>query len=472
VLRRRTVRAQLVATLKAAQVSGAAGLADAAIGEPGGPATDVAAAPFLADEVPWPARVVGDGLLDTLVATVRRYVVLPTVHAARAIALWVVLTYCEDAVNVLPLLLVTSPTKRCGKTRLVELVGALACRALPVSNITAAALYRAIDRFHPTLLLDEGDTFINDNPELRGVINAGHTRRTACVIRCVGDDSEPAIFSTWCPKLLAMIGTPADTLMDRSLVITLERKTPGEPVDRLRADAAPLAFVDVRRRLRRWADDHLPDLRTLDPAIPSALHDRAADNWRPLLAIAHLAGGAWPTLAAQAAVALSGHDADEAPLAEQVLADLHAIFHDPATPFEDPERDRLSTARVVEWLVALDARPWATYNTKTGKPVTQYQVARLLKRFGVRPVKARIDATPTNCYHRSDLEPAWNRYSLPVQVGTPEQTNDSGPESLIAGRNGSPTGSDLKYAISSINTGLVPAFRPEAPSGERERGEL
>jgi len=69
-LRRRTVRALLVATLKAAKVSGAAGLADATIGEPGEPPTDVAATPFLADEVPWPSRVVGAGLLDTLVATV------------------------------------------------------------------------------------------------------------------------------------------------------------------------------------------------------------------------------------------------------------------------------------------------------------------------------------------------------------------------------------------------------------------
>ena len=470
-LRRRTVRALLVATLKAAKVSGAAALADAAIGEPDEP-RDVTATPFLADEVPWPSRVVGAGLLDTLVATVRRYVVLPTVHDARAIALWVVLTYCETAVNILPLLLVTSPTKRCGKTRLVELVGALACRALPTSNITAAALYRAIDTFHPTLLLDEGDTFLNDDPELRGVINAGHTRHTARVIRCVGEDSEPAIFSTWCPKLLAMIGTPADTLIDRSVVITLERKTAGEPVDHLRAETAPLAFADVRRRLRRWADDHLTDLRTADPAIPSSLHDRAADNWRPLLAIAQLAGGAWPTLAAQAAVALSGHDGDEDPLAEQVLADLHAIFHDPATAFEDPERERLSTARVVELLVALDARPWATYNTKTGKPVTQYQVARLLRRFGVRPVKAKIDAKATNCYHRSDLEPAWKRYSPAVQVGTSEPTNETGPESMISGRNGSPTGSDLKTAVSSMNPGTVPRFRPENPSGERERGEL
>ena len=47
-LRRRTVRAQLVETLRAAKVSGAAALADAAIGEPGGPATDVAATTFLA----------------------------------------------------------------------------------------------------------------------------------------------------------------------------------------------------------------------------------------------------------------------------------------------------------------------------------------------------------------------------------------------------------------------------------------
>jgi hypothetical protein len=195
VLRRGTVRELLVAKLRAATVSGAAALADAAIGSPPDEA-DPGAPAFLADEAAWPDRVVGVALLDALVATVRRYVVLPHVHAARAIALWIVLTYFDAAVNVLPLLLITSPTKRCGKTRMVEIAGGLACRALPISNITAAALYRAIDKFHPTLLLDEGDTFIHDDPELRGVINAGHTRHTARVIRCVGDDSEPTIFST------------------------------------------------------------------------------------------------------------------------------------------------------------------------------------------------------------------------------------------------------------------------------------
>ena len=99
----------------------------------------------------------------------------------------------------------------------------------------------------------------------------------------------------------------------------------------------------------------------------------------------------------RAAVALSGCDSGDNSLAEQLLADLHTIFHDQATVSETGPRSLLSTARVTELLVALDSRPWATYNTKTGKPVSQYQVARLLKRFGVRSVKAKIEAKPTNC---------------------------------------------------------------------------
>jgi putative DNA primase/helicase len=240
----------------------------------------------------------------------------------------------------------------------------------------------------------------------------------------------------------------------------------------LRAAHAHLAFADLRRQIRRWADDHLEELRTVDPVMPSFLHDRAADNWRPLLAIAQLAGGSWPGLAAEAAVSLTRHDGDGDSVAEQLLADLYAIFHDPATPFDRSQRDRLSTAQVTESLAGLDARLWATYNTKIGKPVTQYQVARLLKRFGVRPVKAKIDTKATNCYQRTDLEPAWMRYSLPVQVGIPEPANDSGPELPIAGRNPGDCGSNPDAAISSMNTGLTPRFRPERPCADRERVEL
>lgn len=170
--------------------------------------------------------------------------------------------------------------------------------------------------------------------------------------------------------------------------------------------------------------------------------------------------------------ALAGYADDDEPIAEELLADLRTIFQDEATMFDSKERDRLSTARVTELLMTLDSKPWATYNTKTGKPITQHQVARLLKRFDVRPDKARIADKSVNCYLRKDLQQAWNRYSLSLQLGTAKPTNDSGPESTISGRNPHGNGSDLKTAVSSMNTGTVPRFQLENPSVERERVEL
>jgi len=35
----------------------------------------------------------------------------------------------------------------------------------------------------PTVLVDEGDSFMDGKEELRGIINAGHTRDTATVVR-------------------------------------------------------------------------------------------------------------------------------------------------------------------------------------------------------------------------------------------------------------------------------------------------
>ena len=53
------------------------------------------------------------------------------------------------------------------------------------------------------------------------------------------------------------------------------------------------------------------------------LHDRAADNWRPLFAIADLAGGNWPTLARQVAVRLSEGGAEQdASVRVQLLMDI------------------------------------------------------------------------------------------------------------------------------------------------------
>ncbi|MDZ4344010.1 MAG: toprim domain-containing protein, partial [Candidatus Binatia bacterium] len=189
---------------------------------------------FLADPEPWENPVDGGELLDDINGLIHRFVVLSP-ESARAVALWIVHCWALDACDISALLGVISPTKRCGKTTLLEIVGMIAPRAVSASNITAAALFRIVEKFSPTLLVDEADTFLADNDELRGVINSGHRRSSAFVVRTVGDDHEPRLFKTWAPKAVALIGKLSATLEDRAIVIAMRRRAPGEIVARLRS---------------------------------------------------------------------------------------------------------------------------------------------------------------------------------------------------------------------------------------------
>jgi putative DNA primase/helicase len=180
----------------------------------------------LNDPTPWPDPVDGPALLNDLVAAFERYLALGP-YASHALALWVLHAFALSVATSNPRLAITSPQKRCGKTTLVSVLSKLVPRPLPAANITPAAVYRAIEACTPTLLLDEADTFLADNHELRGVLNSGHTRATAFVIRSVGDDHEPRRFATWCPMATAAIGRLPATLMDRSIIIEMRRRRPG-----------------------------------------------------------------------------------------------------------------------------------------------------------------------------------------------------------------------------------------------------
>lgn len=353
----------------------------------------------LDDPEPSDDPVDGVELLDDLEQLVRRYVVLP-LAAARAVALWIVHTYLIEAADITPRLVVTSPQRRCGKSTLLDLLGAVVRRGLAASNITSAAMFRVIEACAPTLLVDEADTFLAASDELRGIINAGHARGGG-VIRTVGDNHEPRRFGVFGPLALAAIGRVPPTIADRAIEIRLSRKTRGECVERLCRTTIGAELEPLRRKLARWADDHRDILRAADPHVPSALHDRQADGWRPLLAIADAAGGTWPTRARDAArdLALAGDD-DADDVGTLLLADLRAIFGG---------EDRMPSESIVTRLAAMVERPWAEWG-KSQRPITQRGLARLLRSFGVKPDVIRVgDSTPRG-YKREDLEPIWERY--------------------------------------------------------------
>jgi putative DNA primase/helicase len=84
-------------------------------------------------------------------------------------------------------------------------------------------LFRAVEKFKPVMLIGEADTFMTEKEELRGVINSGHRRSSAFVIRTVpvGDEHEPKVFSTWGAKAIPSIGKLAGTIEDRSIIIPM-----------------------------------------------------------------------------------------------------------------------------------------------------------------------------------------------------------------------------------------------------------
>jgi len=345
---------------------------------------------------PWPDEVNGCDLLDELSTTIRTYIVMPK-HAPETVALWVLNTYVHDASYFSPILLISSPEKRSGKSTLLSLLAALCTRTLLAANISPAAVYRAIEQWQPTLLIDEADTFLKQNDDMAGVINSGHTKTTAFVIRCDGDANEPKRFSTWCAKVIAGIGSQRDTLEDRSIPVALRRKLPDEQVSRLRLDRN--GFEDIQRKCMRWGDDNFQAVHESDPATPSGLHDRAADNWSPLLAIADLCG--WREKAELSALALSGDEEGDS-INTTLLADIRDIFKEQST-------DRLSSQRLCDLLAGIDDRPWGEWSH--GKPITTNRLAGRLKMFGIHSKTVRLpNGERLKGYALEEFKDAFTRY--------------------------------------------------------------
>lgn len=362
---------------------------------------------------PWPESVDPAQLLTEVFECARRFIVCEPETAIAAV-LWVAMTHFIDVVQVAPLAVITAPEKRCGKSQLLFLLGRLVNRPLTASNISPAALFRAIDAWQPTLLVDEADAFMKENEELRGLINCGHTRDSAYIVRVVGENFTPTKFNVWGAKAISGIGHLADTLMDRAVVLELRRKLPHESVDRLR-HAEPELFHTLAAKLARFADDYRHQVRVARPHLPEQLNDRAQDNWEPLLAIADVAGGHWPEVARKAALKLSGTESDSMSVGVELLADIQEIF--------DTKRiERIFTADLITALCEDDEKPWATYNR--GKAIAPRQVSNKLAGYGIKSKDVRIGYTNKKGFLLEDFQEAFSRYlrlSTPVLSATPRQ---------------------------------------------------
>ena len=355
-------------------------------------------------------------LLDQVAAMLARYVAFPSPAARDAVTLWTAHAHAVTAFESTPRLALLSAEKGSGKTRTLEVLELLVPRPMHAVSATAAALFRAVEATQPTLLFDEADTYFGpmakgDQEELRALVNAGH-RKGAVAYRCYGDPTKMEVraYPAYCAVALAGIGDLPPTILDRAVLVRMRRRAPDEQVEPFRRRKAAKVAGDLRDGLAEWMEAHHDQLADAEPEMPSGLVDRPADVWEALLAVADLAGGAWPTRARKAALELNAARVEADPsLGIALLRDLRAVWDG---------KESMPTERLLELLHALEESPWGDLR---GKPLDARGLARRLRPYEVRPTTIRVgDATPKG-YRREDLADAWSRY-LP---DTPETSATS-----------------------------------------------
>jgi putative DNA primase/helicase len=376
----------------------------------------------LNDPEPWSEPVSTAAILDLLADAVRRHVFLPP-GVADVVGLWIAHTWTHERFDHSPRLGITSPTRRCGKSTLLEVLLATCRRTLKADNISASAVFRAVEVLRPlTLLVDEADTFLKDNEELRGVLNSGF-ERTGQAIRVVEQKGEhvPMVFATYAPVALAAIGELPSTLADRAVPVRMERRAPGDSVQKLRTGRNRAALADLARMLARWADDTGPAL-PLNPALPDALNDREGDISVPLLAIAEHAGPAWAARARKALLSVFNLRAENEGNQETgalLLEDIKSVFAELGAT-------RMPSVDLCQRLGAMDDRPWPEW--RHSKPMTPPQLAAVLRPFRIRPTTYRPPGgAPVKGYLLDSFEEAFARYLAPA---TPSSPTEGGSESL------------------------------------------
>jgi putative DNA primase/helicase len=358
---------------------------------------------------PWADPVQGAELLDEIVKGIRRHIVMPDHSSSDICALWAVHTYLLDQFLITPRLAISSPMKGCGKTTLLDVFEHLVLKPLKTCSVTSSVTFRVIEAKRPTLLIDEAK-HIGDKTDLLEVLNDGH-RRGGQTLRnvAVGDDYEPRAFSTYAAVAISLIGALPPELHDRSVLIKMKRRLPGERIEELRVGRTGHLHV-LARKIARWVKDHTAGIADAEPAMPSGIYNREADNWRPLLAIADAADEEWGKRARDAAIKChAAADADDHSWLEQLLSDIRDIGKGGA---------EMPSADLVGALIKIEGRPWADGLGKNrDKPLTQNKLARMLKPLSIIPENIWISENKVlKGYVFAHFEDAFTRY-LPPEGG-------------------------------------------------------
>lgn len=221
------------------------------------------------------------------------------------------------------------------------------------------------------------------------------------------------------PKAFAGIGRLPHSLATRTIPIPLRPKTPDERVRDKWEDVIWEETRPLQQSLAAWGAANREQLRAMrDLEMPGELHNRTREIWRPLWAIADLAGEEWPRRSRQAAIAL--HTARSQELDHRVL-----LLADIRDTFEAARVDRIHTKDILRALVEIEDHPWPGWwlDSYSGAVTTKaaYKLAGILREYGIEPEANpfHVGMARNRGYAKAAFEAAWKQYLPTLPIVTP-----------------------------------------------------
>lgn len=353
-------------------------------------------------------------LVREVEAFISDYATLADPSHVLPIALWIIGTYIFQEFDAYPYITITSATKRSGKTRLSELIGFTCSKPRSFSALSASSLFRTIEAEHPTVIFDEAEQLNSEaQSTLRSVLNTGY--RKGQVIPRVGVGGKVEEFSVYCPKVFILIGDVYDTLKDRSIII---RMTRADAKERFVYQTAKRQGDILRRSIYHATKKALDSIsqKFLNHKGLSFLMDRDEEIWTPLfvlceafcpdrfqeLQVAAVDIATEKTASARRYITLQKQEskAVDADYCKKLLIDLYGLML--------TDGKVISTSAAVEALRAIPVSPWRKFR---GEGLKGSDIAKMLSRFGVRPVRIAVGSGRGNQtfkrgYRKADLEAA------------------------------------------------------------------
>jgi hypothetical protein len=203
----------------------------------------------------------------------------------------------------------------------------------------------------------------------------------------------------------------------------MQKRLESETVAEFRIRTSIPEGKKIGEQLAAWARSVFEEAVAARPNMPEGVADRAADVWEPLLAVADLAGGEWPKLAREAAVAFVKADSRTPPSTKlRLLRDSRQVFWEKLRAVAEARPKGLITDTLMDALYNVDDSPWKSINKGSNgvrEPFTTMELAKHMFDFGVEPTHLRPyqgDDTQRRGYPLAPLAEAWRRYLPPLHL--------------------------------------------------------